>query len=31
MMLPYAFHWLVAQAVRVLLWAVQLLFFRGDA
>lgn len=30
-MLAYAFHWLVCQAVRALLWVVRLLFFRGDA
>lgn len=29
-MIAYAFHWLICQAARLLLWAVRLLFFRGD-
>lgn len=30
-MIAYAFHWLICQATRALLWVVRLLFFRGDA
>lgn len=29
-MLLYAFHWLICQAARVLLWVVRLLFFHND-
>lgn len=29
-MLSYAWHWLICQAARALLWVVRLLFFHND-
>lgn len=29
-MLLYAWHWLICQAARALLWVVRLVFFRND-